>query len=325
MVFACVLAPAAGAYAHNGTGGASSDYRIRITGFDGDASGVHLQVIELGKRLQIQRGSAADVMILGYSGEPYLHLDADGVFENTNSPAYYLNLDRFASANPPASASATATPAWTMLSSGTSVKWHDHRAHWMSNTPRADVLADPDVERVIFPAQRIEMIIDGKSVAAVIEVTWLPTPDQYIWLAAAALLGLAVAAVFVLRPGTAKLLPFVAFAGAVASLLGQGTSPFRHVVGAAAIVLAVVAVRAARWQIGAASAAVAGVLATTRLEVYQHELLAGEPGGVGQRIAILVALGACLGVVASVLVGALGPTPAPVTPRTAGAERRILQ
>ena len=39
---------------------------------------------------------ADEVQILGYEGEPYIRLDSTGVFENVNSPAHYINLDRFA-------------------------------------------------------------------------------------------------------------------------------------------------------------------------------------------------------------------------------------
>ena len=45
--------------------------------------------------MELVRTTAKDVQILGYEGEPYIRLGTDGVFVNTNSPAYYTNLDRF--------------------------------------------------------------------------------------------------------------------------------------------------------------------------------------------------------------------------------------
>ena len=127
LLAAVVLAPAQPVFAHGGNGGASSDYRIEVTGFEGDHSGIEVRPVELGNRMELVRTTAKEVQILGYEGEPYLRLDADGVFENINSPAHYLNLDRFARTPIPPSATAKAAPNWVKLSDGNSVRWHDHR------------------------------------------------------------------------------------------------------------------------------------------------------------------------------------------------------
>jgi hypothetical protein len=308
FVFGCVNAQAGAVMAHNGTGGSSSDYRIQIVGWQGDHTGIELRVVELGNRLELRRTTASVVMILGYEGEPYLRLDSTGVAENVNSPAHYLNLDRFASTNPPASASAEATPTWMNVSSGVMVRWHDHRAHWMSTTPRADVISDPDHERVIFAANPIDLVVDGRTVTAMIRVTWLPTPKRLVWLGVAAALGLVIAAGFVLMPSTKKLVPAAALIGAIATLLGQGSSSTRHLLSAAVIIVAVGAAATRRPLLAATAAVGAGVLAATRIEAFEHELLAGWPAAIGQRIALVVALAMCLGVVASAIVGALEPT-----------------
>ncbi len=52
------IAPAGAALAHNGTGGAASDYRIEITGYTGDPRGIDLHVVELGNRIELRRTSA---------------------------------------------------------------------------------------------------------------------------------------------------------------------------------------------------------------------------------------------------------------------------
>jgi hypothetical protein len=138
-----VLAPAQTAFAHGGNGGDSSDYRIEITGYDGDAAGFEIRPVELGNRMELVRTSAKEVQIRGYEGEPYIRLDATGVYENVNSPAHYLNLDRFSRMLAPSTATATADPTWVRLDGGSSVRWHDHRTHWMSPTPRQDVTDNP--------------------------------------------------------------------------------------------------------------------------------------------------------------------------------------
>jgi len=318
LAVCCALAPASAAVAHNGTGGSSSDYRIEIEGWRGDRTGVELRIVELGNRLELRRTTAASVMVLGYSGEPYLRLDAAGVSENVNSPAHYLNLDRFASTDPPASASPHAQPSWRQLTTGSSVRWHDHRAHWMSNTPRADVVAGPDVERVIFPANAVDLVVDGRDVSALIRVTWLPPPKRLLWLGAAAILGMATAAGFVLVTAMKRWSPPAALVAALAALAGQGASTTRYVFGLAVVAVALAAALV-RWRLVAAmSAAAAGVLATTRIEAFEHELLAGWPTAVVQRVALTTALALCLGVVGAAIVGALEPTPVGVS---AGAER----
>ena len=93
--------------------------------------------------MELVRTTAKEVQILGYEGEPYLRLDADGVFENSNSPAHYINLDRFARKPIPASASAKAAPNWVKLSDGNSIRWHDHRTHWMDTVASAGRARQP--------------------------------------------------------------------------------------------------------------------------------------------------------------------------------------
>ena len=135
LLAATIFAPAQPVSAHGGNGGASSDYRIEVTGFEGDASGIEVRPVELGNRMELVRTTASEVEIVGYEGEPYIRLGADGVFENFNSPSHYTNLDRFARTVAPATATAAAEPNWVKLSDGNSVRWHDHRTHWMDPTP----------------------------------------------------------------------------------------------------------------------------------------------------------------------------------------------
>src|SRR5215210_2592815 len=122
MLAAIVLGPAQPASAHGGNGGASSDYRIEVTGFEGDPSGIEIRPVELGNRMELVRTTAKEVEILGYDEEPYIRLGDDGVFENFNSPSHYTNLDRFARTATPANATPTAAPKWIKLDDGNSVR-----------------------------------------------------------------------------------------------------------------------------------------------------------------------------------------------------------
>jgi hypothetical protein len=308
MLVAIVFGPAQPAFAHGGNGGASSDYRIEVTGFDGDATGISVRPVELGNRMELTRTTAKEVQILGYEGEPYLRLDATGVFENQNSPAYYTNLDRFARLPIPPTATKDATPNWVKLSSGTSVRWHDHRTHWMDTTPRADVRADPGVERVIFPANRVDLVVDGRKVEAIVRVTWLPPPSRIAWLVLSSFGACAILAALVLVPSLRRFEMACALAAAVFCLVGSGTSKFRVAASAVAIVVVIAGwLLKKRWlPVGAALLIV--VLAVTHFEVFEHELLAGWAPELLQRIAITLALAFAASVVGYELVVGLGTT-----------------
>lgn len=305
-----MIAPAHPVSAHGGNGGASSDYRIEVTGFEGDASGIEVRPVELGNRMELVRTTANDVEIVGYEGEPYIRLGTDGVFENFNSPSHYTNLDRFARTVAPPTASATAEPNWVKLSDGNSVRWHDHRTHWMDPTPIQAVRDDPGVERVIFPANRVDLVVDGTPVVAIVRVTWLPPPSRMAWLVSTSLLACAVLAALVLIPSLRRFGPNLALVASVACLVGSGTSTFRVVASAVAIAVIVVGmVLKNRW-LPVVAATLIAVLAVTHFEVFEHQLLAGWAPEIVQRIAIAIALALAAAVVGSELVTGLGATSA---------------
>jgi len=281
-----MLAPAQPAFAHGGNGGSSSDYRIEVVRYDGNHDGFVVRPVELGNRMELVRTNAAEVQILGYENEPYIRLDANGVFENVNSPAYYTNQDRFSRTPVPPTANAKATPKWVKLSDGNSVRWHDHRTHWMDPTPREDVRDNPNVKRVIFGANSVELLVNGKPAAAIVRVTWLPPPSRVAWLVITTISACALLAALVLVPSLRRFIPLLAVIAAVACLIGSGSSPFRIVASTVAIVLAAVGwVVKNRW-VSMTSSLIVVVLAVTHFEVFEHQLLAGRAPAVVQRIAI---------------------------------------
>lgn len=309
LILTAAFAVATPALAHNGTGGDSSDYQIRITGYTGDPSGIALRIIELGDRVKLTRSSAAVVYVLGYEGEQYLRLDADGVWENSNSPASYLNADRFAATQPPKSVTAESTPSWIQLSAGDTVRWHDHRAHYMSTTPPRAVTDHPDLAQIVH-TDHIDMMIDGVPVSANTEVGWLPQPERLNWMITASALGALVTAGLVLQLSLRRLLPMLAIAAAVASMLGQGIARTQLIIGGVIVLTAVAGAFLRKPVVSTIAGVAAGALAAMRLEVFEHELLAGWIPGIWQRIVIVAGLGLGFGIAASALVTALSPTPA---------------
>ena len=95
--------------------------------------GVSLQVLSGDDRFQITNRGKTTVLVQGYDKEPYARITPDGtVTVNHNSPAYYLNTDRYGAVTVPTSANAKATPDWHVLDKTGVFEWHDHRMHYMA-------------------------------------------------------------------------------------------------------------------------------------------------------------------------------------------------
>ena len=192
---------AAPASAHSGSGSVgASNYLTEISDVVPATGDVTVRVLDLGDRLELTSRSDDDVIVLGYEDEPYLKISADGVFENTRSSATYVNADRQASADIPEDVDADAEPEWRKVSDGRTVRWHDHRAHWMGSDDPPAVAAEPDRAHVVFDRWEVPLTIDGAKVLVTGTLTWSPGPSMGLWLAAAAALtALAMGAFLVLR------------------------------------------------------------------------------------------------------------------------------
>ena len=133
-LFALAAAPTA--LAHQG----NPNYRSVIDRVSPTVSGLRLQVLNLDDRLELQNTSGKTVMVQGYQGEPYARILGNGTVQvNHNSPAFYLNDDRFAAVKVPANAKPGATPDWQVVDRAGRFQWHDHRIHWMSTVPPKQV------------------------------------------------------------------------------------------------------------------------------------------------------------------------------------------
>jgi hypothetical protein len=77
-----------------------------------------------------------EVIVAGYSGEPYLKFQGDGtVLQNDRSPAVVLNNDRYGTADV-SSFDPHADPQWSGVAAGGTYQWHDHRIHSMVIAPQ---------------------------------------------------------------------------------------------------------------------------------------------------------------------------------------------
>lgn len=128
---AIALLAASAAQAHQG----NPNYRSVVDSITPAVKGLTLHVLNYDDRFELTNHSGRTVTVQGYDREPYARVLADGTVEvNKRSPAYYLNDDRFADVEVPASADPKAPPQWSVVDRTGSLQWHDHRMHWMSKS-----------------------------------------------------------------------------------------------------------------------------------------------------------------------------------------------
>lgn len=128
-------------------------------------------------RLFLRNDTNRRIEVLGYDGEPYLRFVDGAVYRNGNSPATYLNEERYGGVDVPEGASAQASPRWERVSGNTSWEWHDHRIHWMSRIDPPGVRRDPDRAQRVFdwvvPAR-----VEGQRLAIRGRLDYRPPPDS---------------------------------------------------------------------------------------------------------------------------------------------------
>ena len=103
---ALIACPAAASHG----GGAAQGYRSTVVRVAPELSGLAVRVIDGDDELELTNTGGREIVIEGYEGEPYLRFTREGVFENQRSPAAYLNDDRYANVEVPASADPKARP-----------------------------------------------------------------------------------------------------------------------------------------------------------------------------------------------------------------------
>src|SRR3954454_12828369 len=164
-------APGATADAHQG----NPNFSSTIRGVTPRVAGLHVQVLNGDDRLELLNTTGRTVVVDGYSGEPYARIAADGTVQiNRNSPAYYLNDDRFGAVTVPDSADAKATPRWQAVDKTGRFQWHDHRIHWMSKVLPVQV-KDKSKRTKVFD-WTVPVRIDGQGGRIAGTLTWVPKP-----------------------------------------------------------------------------------------------------------------------------------------------------
>jgi len=197
---ACILAP--GAEAHFGTG--KLGYRSTIEAVKPRVNGIQLKVLYGDDQVWLDNRSGETIVIDGYGGEPYLRFAPTGIFVNVNSPAGYLNQDRYGKSVPPKSASLTAPPDWQKLAGGKVWAWHDHRIHYMSPEFPPAIRAAPNKAHHVFD-WKVPATADGKRFFITGSLDYRPPPKESqsfpvaLVIVLAALIGAGMVGLFFLR------------------------------------------------------------------------------------------------------------------------------
>jgi hypothetical protein len=174
VVLAAGLATAPAAFADAG----SPNYSSRLTSVAPNVKGLTVRVVDGDDAIELRNATGMNVMVPGYENEPYLRFLVNGRVEvNVNSPAKYLNEERYGGVTVPKSASAKAKPSWVLISDGGTYTWHEHRVHWMSTDrpPKVEASDGGKLEKVFDWV--VPLSVGGDRVKASGTLWWVPT-DQ---------------------------------------------------------------------------------------------------------------------------------------------------
>lgn len=167
-----MLAAVSSASAHPRTGTARG-YTSTVKEIRPSARDVEARVLGGDDRLEVTNRGRRELVVIGYDGEPFVRIDARGVYENVRSPATYQSRDRFALVTVPSTADPNAPPEWKKVADGDSYDWHDHRIHWMSGLDAPVIVDATDRRHHIFNWQ-VPGTVDGARFTIVGSLDWAP-------------------------------------------------------------------------------------------------------------------------------------------------------
>ncbi len=127
---ALLLAPAA--EAHGPIDPAASSYEAHISSLP---AGMQARVIDGDLRMWLKVDPGPTVVVLDYTGAPYLRFSRTGIEVNQNSAMYYLN--QVPPQTPPTRLGASTPVHWSQVSSGHQYGWHDGRLHALASVALA--------------------------------------------------------------------------------------------------------------------------------------------------------------------------------------------
>ena len=171
-VLVAALAAAPNGFADAG----SPNYSSKLISVAPNVKGLTVRVVDGDDAIELRNATGLNVVVPGYENEPYLRFLVNGRVEvNVNSPAKYLNEERYGGVTVPKTASPKATPRWQLIAQGGAYTWHEHRVHWMSTNrpPKVEASDGSKLEKVFDWV--VPMSVGGERVKASGTLWWVPT------------------------------------------------------------------------------------------------------------------------------------------------------
>ncbi|HEY6729520.1 MAG TPA: LPXTG cell wall anchor domain-containing protein [Solirubrobacterales bacterium] len=152
------------------------DYRSEIEAVRPSVPGVSFEVLNYDADMELVDQGGHEIVIYGYEGEPFARILRDGtVQKNQRSPSTYLNVDRYAEVPVPKSADPEAPPVWETVDKSGTLRWHDHRMHYMAKGTPPQV-KDEGKQTKVFDYE-IPLRIDGQQGAVAGTLFWVGPAD----------------------------------------------------------------------------------------------------------------------------------------------------
>jgi hypothetical protein len=130
-----------------------------------------------GEWIELANAGSAEVIVLGYTREPYLRVSATTVEENQLFQTTYLNQSLFADSLPSGQDAGSVAPAWKQIGGNGVVRWHDHRIHWMGQNRLPVVSADPRHAHSL-GTWTVHATVDGQAFEIRGDLRWIGKPDS---------------------------------------------------------------------------------------------------------------------------------------------------
>jgi hypothetical protein len=202
----CVLplAAAAPADAHGvGVGLRPTSYRSQVTGISPPVDGLTVRLREAGAKVELENSTGSEVVVLGYSQEPYLRVGPQGVFENRRSPTSWANRSLTPGGRAPSEYDPNAPPRWRRTGSRALAIWPDQRSHWTNPQDPPEVRRARGERHLVVPRWQIPLRQGDRTILVTGTVTWVPGPSPLPW----ALLAVALCAGVLLAVRTPRWRP----------------------------------------------------------------------------------------------------------------------
>jgi hypothetical protein len=174
LLIVLVIAAAAVPTANADSG--SPNYSSKLISVSPKVKGLAVLVVDGDDAIELRNATGLNIVVPGYENEPYLRFLVNGRVEvNVNSPAKYLNEERYGGVTVPKSASPKAKPRWELVADGGRYTWHEHRVHWMSTNrpPKVEASDGKQLEKVFDWV--VPMSVGGDRVKASGTLWWVPT------------------------------------------------------------------------------------------------------------------------------------------------------